>query len=141
MNASAPASSPSDKREQKRLDDQAETMMQSFSAAVDGAFETEVAYISDQLRKNKALAYTISGLLKNDTLAALLDGRLRAAHSQAADGAATKTEAPKKLRAGAKKWAHLKRQVALIVEILKDLLPSHFEGAFLISISCGAQPE
>jgi hypothetical protein len=60
----------------REVDRQQFNVQSGFGAVTQIAIEAELEYIKTELRKNQPLMYTISGLLKNDTLCALLDGRL-----------------------------------------------------------------
>ena len=53
-------------------------IVESFSSVIDAASEREIAYVSAELRKNVPLLYSLSGLLKSDSLTSLLDGRMKA---------------------------------------------------------------
>ena len=65
------------KADAKKAETAADQVIAAFSQALDTAFEAEIEYIVDALRKNRDLTHCLSGMLKADTLQALLDGRLR----------------------------------------------------------------
>ena len=61
------------KSEAKKAEKEADQVVAAFSQALDSAFEAEVEYIVGELRQNRALTHGLSGMLKADTLQALLD--------------------------------------------------------------------
>ena len=70
------------KAEAKKAEKEADQVVAAFSQALDSAFEAEVGHIVGELRKTRHPTHCLSGMLKADTLQALLDGRLRAEHFQ-----------------------------------------------------------
>ena len=111
------------KLEQKKVDKQVHSMSVAFSQAADEAFEAELGYVVAKLRSNRALTTTLSGLLKNDGLTALLDGRMHLDNDITAASAScgAKPGAPGKIRSTSKKWAHLNLQPQVVDEVLKSL--------------------
>ena len=65
------------KRLEARQQKEDEKIVESFSSVIDAASEREIAYVCDELRKNIPLLYSLSGLLKSDSLVSLLDGRMK----------------------------------------------------------------
>ncbi len=98
----------------------------AFNAAVDEAFESELAYITAKLRENRSLAYTLSGLMKNESLTALLDGRMRQVAALSQDK--RKCTPVVKLRAHSKRFLQLASQPTVPLQILRTLLPNTFTG-------------
>ena len=95
--------------EAKKAEKEADQVVAAFSQALDSAFEAEVEYIVGELRKNRDLTHCLSGMLKADTLQALLDGRLRAEKLANSSGAqpASSQKAVTKLRSAAVRFEHL----------------------------------
>ena len=119
------------KADAKKAETAADQVIAAFSQALDTAFEAEIEYIVDALRKNRDLTHCLSGMLKADTLQALLDGRLRTAQGEAPSGAQPeKGRHITRLRTTTLRFEHLKSQPSVILRILRRLLPNHFpEGA------------
>ena len=69
-------------REAKTALNSAATMAEVFRDAGDLALERELAFVCEELRKNEYLLYRLSGYLKDDSLVALLDGRMNATVGQ-----------------------------------------------------------
>jgi hypothetical protein len=132
------------KREQKKLEMEASSMIQSFSAAASSASETEIQWIEKKLKGNANLMHTISGVLKNPALVGLLDGTL------AEEDMEEKSPSPKKkgtstiLRASIRKMKHLVQTPSLPLALLEHLEPAIFtsEAAWLnedqVGILCRA---
>ena len=72
----ASASASGSKRELEAQESQADALIQSFGQAAQMAVEREIVFLA-ALRANTNLLYTLSGLIKDVGIAALLDGRLR----------------------------------------------------------------
>ena len=64
----------------------AANMAEVFRAAGELALERELNFLCEQLRKNEPLLYRLSGYLKDDSLVALLDGRMNATVGQEEGG-------------------------------------------------------
>ncbi len=107
------------KRQEKIMDKQAGIMVESFGQAQQEAAEVELAYVTQELRKNPAAMYTISSLLKNDNLVALLDGRLQGCPK------ATPSKVTN-LRVAYKKFKHLTKTKGLIEKVLARIDPETF---------------
>ncbi len=73
----ASASASGSKRELEAQESQADALIQSFGQAAQMAVEREIDFVVAALRANTNLLYTLSGLIKDDGITALLDGRLR----------------------------------------------------------------
>ena len=65
-------------REARTASNSAATMAEVFRDAGELALERELKFVCDELRKNEPLLYRLSGYLKDDSLVALLDGRMNA---------------------------------------------------------------
>ena len=65
-------------REAKTALDSAAAMAVVFRDAGELALERELNFVCEELRKNEPLLYRLSGYLKDDSLVALLDGRMNA---------------------------------------------------------------
>ena len=126
------------KAEAKKAEKQADQVVAAFSQALDSAFEAEIENIVVELRKNRDLTHCLSGMLKADTLQALLDGRLRAEQSATSSGAQPDTNARgaiTKLRAATHRFENLKTQPTVVLRILRKILPEHFPEGTRPSIS------
>ena len=133
----ADQSTPS-KAEANNAEKEADQVVAAFSQALDSAFEAEVEYIVGELRKNRDLAHCLSGMLKADTLQALLDGRLRAEQLANSSGAQPDTNARggiTKLRSATIRFEHLKTQPTVVLRLLRKILPEHFPAGTRPSIS------
>ena len=69
-------------REAKTALNSAATMAEVFRDAGELALERELNFVCEELRKNEPLLYRLSGYLKDDSLVALLDGRMNATVDQ-----------------------------------------------------------
>ena len=69
-------------REAKTALNSAATMAEVFRDAGELALERELNFVCEKLRKNEPLLYRLSGYLKDDSLVALLDGRMDATVGQ-----------------------------------------------------------
>ena len=69
-------------REAKAALNSAANMAEVFRDAGELALERELNFVCEQLRKNEPLLYRLSGYLKDDSLVALLDGRMNATVEQ-----------------------------------------------------------
>ena len=125
------------KAEAKKAEKEADQVVAAFSQALDSAFEAEVEYIVGELHQNRALTHCLSGMLRADTLQALLDGRLRAEQLANSSGAQPDTSARgiTKLRAATFRFEHLKTQPPVVLRILRKILPDHFPAGTCPSIS------
>ena len=97
-------------REAKTALKSAGNMAEVFRDAGELALERELNFVCEQLRKNEPLLYRLSGYLKDDSLVALLDGRMSATVEQNNEGAnREKGSKPtsKVLRQAWKKWEHI----------------------------------
>ena len=122
----------------KKAEKAADQVVAAFSQALDSAFEAEVEYIVGALRKNRGLTHCLSGMLKADTLQALLDGRLRAEQLATSSGAQPETNAGRgitKLRSATSRFEHLKTQPTVVLRLLRKILPEHFPAGTRPSIS------
>ena len=115
------------KAEAKNAEKEADQVVAACSQALDSAFEAEVEYIVGELRNNRDLTHCLSGMLKADTLQALLDGRLRAEQLASSSGAQrdTSTRGIRKLRGATFRFEHLKTQPQVVLRILRKILPEH----------------
>ena len=111
-------------RELKKQEANANAVIGGFAQTIEAGFQAEVGYIVSELQKNKTLTYQLAGLMKNDSLVALLDGRLSTSDAASSQGVASSVV--KKLRASATKFKHLKQTPAVIDELLIALKPTLF---------------
>ena len=126
------------KAKAKKAEKEADQVVAAFSQALDSAFEAEVENIVVELRKNRDFTHCLSGMLKADTLQALLDGRLRAEQLANSSGAQPDTNArggTTKLRSATVRFEHLKTQPTVVLRILRKILPEHFPAGTCPSIS------
>ena len=73
-------------REAKTALNSAATMAEVFRDAGTLALERELTFVCEELRKNEPLLYRLSGYLKDDSLVALLDGRMDATVGRGDEG-------------------------------------------------------
>ena len=99
----ASASPSGSKRELKAQEAHADALIQSFGQAAQMAVEREIEFVVAALRGNANLLYTLSGLIKDDGITALLDGRLTGEHKEV-DVDKLKQ---RKLRQSLKRYKHL----------------------------------
>ena len=109
------------KTEVKNAADAAASMAHVFRDASMIAVERELDYINTELRKNVPLMYALSGFLKDDSLVALLEGRMgnTVAAADVASSRASGKGAFGVLRLSWKKWAHIQRETKLIILLLR----------------------
>ena len=69
-------------REAKTALNSAANMAAVVRDAGEFSLERELNFVCEQLRKNEPLLYRLSGYLKDDSLVALLDGRMNATVEQ-----------------------------------------------------------
>ena len=97
-------------REAKTALNSAATMAEVFRDAGELALERELNFVCEELRKNEPLLYRLSGYLKDDSLVALLDGRMNATVHQENGGSSSGNGSKSKsgmLRQAWKKWEHI----------------------------------
>ena len=97
-------------REAKTALNSAANMAAVFRDAGELSLERELTFVCEQLRKNEPLLYRLSGYLKDDSLVALLDGRMNATVGQDNAGSSRgKSSKPTNgvLRQAWKKWEHI----------------------------------
>ena len=103
-------------REAKTALNAAASMAEVFRDAGDLAKERELKFVCDQLSNNETLLFRLSGFLKDDSLIALLDGRMNATVQQD-DGVSSNGKGSKPtsgvLRQAWKKWEHLEGSLHL----------------------------
>ena len=119
------------RREQKKIEEAATQAVNAVANVVDVAVEKEIEYVAGKFRENRELLFTVSSLLKSDSLQALLDGRAMQLKKEAESGEAETPSKPGRqltLRRTTKKWKHLEKQVKVQRAILKALEPSLFQG-------------
>ena len=109
-------------REAKTALNSAATMAEVFRDAGDLALERELNFVCEELRKNEPLLYRLSGYLKDDSLVALLDGRMNATVGQ--ESAALSNGKGSKptsgvLRQAWKKWEHIEGVTAFLICLLR----------------------
>ena len=100
-------------------------MLAAFNDVMDETVEVELKYVSEALRKNVSLLYTLSGLIKQDALVSLLDGRGRQVH-EARIAEEASTVKVLQLRRSASKWKDLKLQPAVIHAVLQAMEPGWY---------------
>jgi hypothetical protein len=110
--------------EKKKQDKAAAEVIASFGNAIDEAFASEIQYIVSELQKNKPLTYTLSGLLKKDSLVALLDGRLQAASAAASSQRPARADVVRRLRSTATRFRHILETKGVVDDIIKKVMPA-----------------
>ena len=110
-------------REAKTALNSAANMAAVFRDAGELSLERELAFVCEQLRKNEPLLYRLSGYLKDDSLVALLDGRMNATVEQnngALGSEKDKTkQTTKVLRQVWKKLEHIEMAPAFLICLLR----------------------
>ena len=105
-------------REAKAALESAGRMANVFRDACEIAVERELDYICGELRNNEPLLYRLSGYLKDDTLVALLDGRMNATvddEDKALSRASGSRPTIGILRISWKKWDHIQKEQKLLI--------------------------
>ena len=109
-------------REAKTALNSAAAMAEVFRDAGELALERELNFVCEQLRKNEPLLYRLSGYLKDDSLVALLDGRMNATVGQE-DGGSSRGKGLKAasgvLRQAWKKSEHIEGDTAFLISLLR----------------------
>ena len=110
-------------REAKTALKSAGNMAEVFRDAGELALERELSFVCEELRKNEPLLYRLSGYLKDDSLVALLDGRMNATveqNNEALSRGKTQTkQITKVLRQAWKKWEHIEVVPAFLICLLR----------------------
>ena len=110
-------------REAKTALNSAANMAAVFRDAGELSLERELAFVCEQLRKNEPLLYRLSGYLKDDSLVALLDGRMNATVEQNNEVLSSETSKTKQftnvLRQAWKKWEHIEVAQAFLISLLR----------------------
>ena len=119
----------------KKAEQQADKVVAAFSQALDTAFEAEIDYIVGALRKNRELTHGLCGMLKADTIQTLMGGRLRAEASSPAAAADRGERQVVRLRSATKRFEQLKTQPAVVLRLLRRILPNHFPEGTCPAIS------
>ena len=122
--------------ELKKADNQAGQAVAAFSQALDIAFEAEMYCIVGALRKNRELTHGLCGMLKADTIQALMDGRLRAEASYPAAAADRGERQVVRLRSATKRFEQLKTQPAVVLRLLRTYCPSNYQKARAQRLAC-----
>ena len=109
-------------REAKTALNSAATMAEVFRDAGELALERELNFVCEELRKNEPLLYRLSGYLKDDSLVALLDGRMNATVQKDDEGSGSgKSPKPASavVRQAWKKWEHIEGSTAFLICLLQ----------------------
>ena len=85
-------------REQKKIEEAATQAVNAVANVVDVAVEKEIEYVAGKFRENRELLFTVSSLLKSDSLQALLDGRAMQLKREAEGGEAETPTKPGRRR-------------------------------------------
>ena len=102
----------------KKAEQEAKQMAAMFHSATEIGVERELEYITGELRKNLPMMYRLSGFLKDDTLCALLDGRMSSAES-ALSPPAKKARQSVVLRATWRKWTHVTEERSFVMRLYR----------------------
>ena len=97
-------------REAKTAVNSAATMGEVFRDAGELALERELNSVCEELRRNEPSLYSLSGHLKDDSLVALLDGRMNATVGRGYESSSNgKSSKPSNgvLRQAWRKWEHI----------------------------------
>ena len=124
-------------REQKKIEAAATSAINAVGLVVDVAIEKEIEYVTGKLRDNRELLFTVSSLLKSDSLQALLDGRTKELRTDDTEESPGKPGRKLTLRKTVRRWKHLDKQPRIQIEIIKSLEPRFIEvGAFIYMDGC-----
>jgi hypothetical protein len=99
--------------------------MAAFSNATSEALDAKVDHVCNELAKNPALMHTIAGLMRKDTLVALLDGTLGDKDTQQPQTESVWSN--RKMRSAITKFAHLGGVKGFVAESLCTIEPNHFK--------------
>jgi hypothetical protein len=105
------------RREVASLEKKATCVMQAFQGAVSASVEMQLEYIETQLRANTSLLYTLSSMVRDDSLVSLLDGRMMSTATSSASQntpGKNKERADKPLRQSLKSFKHLAQMSGLV---------------------------
>jgi len=116
------------KRAQKAVDSATDNLVQAVGMACDIALEAEIEFVTNAFRKDPATLHTVSALLKNDSLKAILDGRMHAAQREQESSPAAPSQRVVKFKKCLKRWKHLDQQLVVVVMALRKMEPLWFEG-------------
>ena len=108
------------KKEEKRTD----IVISAFQDAIGEASETAIQFVQRVLRDNQSLLFTLNGLLKDDALVALMDGRFE--RPPVSDSSGLSEEQQKELRAvraGVRTLTSLKVSEGLLDYLLLAIRP------------------
>ena len=109
-------------REAKTALNSAANMAEVFRDSGELALERELNFVCEKLRKNEPLLYRLSGYLKDDSLVALLDGRMNATveqNNEGSNGGKGPTPTSQVLRQAWKKWEHIEGVTAFLISLLR----------------------
>ena len=123
----------SKKKAQAKLEQEADNIVSVFNQAADSAAETQLEYVCGVFHQNLPLLYTISGMMKSDTLTALLDGRARGCGVQPEEPKVVKEGRP--IRAAMKKFRQVSMQASLLDASLAILEPQIFTAEKCMALS------
>ena len=130
-------------REAKTALNSAATMAEVFRDAGELALERELNFVCEELRKNEPLLYRLSGYLKDDSLVALLDGRMNATVGQDNGGSSRgKGSKPTSgvLRQAWKKWEHIEGVTAFLICLLRAAWGYEMNGDCPEGLKIDGQP-
>ena len=116
------------KREVGKASQIADSMVASFAAAGNEAFESAFSGLTAQLRNNEPLVWRLSAIMKNPVLVALLDGSLTDPQEEGVPTPPSSSKKRKMLRQAAKKFKHLTTPPNLVLTALQALAPNTFGG-------------
>ena len=109
-------------REAKTALNSAATMAEVLRDAGELAKERELQFVMQKLSENDSLLFRLSGFLKEDSLIALLDGRMNATMQKYDEGSG-RVKGPKPasavLRQAWKKWEHIEGSTTCLNSLLR----------------------
>ena len=130
-------------REARTASNSAATMAEVFRDAGELALEREINFVCEKLRQNEPLLYRLSGYLKDDSLVALLDGRMNATVGQDNGGSSRgKGSKPTNgvLRQAWKKWEHIEGVTAFLICLLRAAWGYEMNGDCPEGLKIDGQP-
>ena len=130
-------------REAKTALNSAATIADVFRDAGTLALERELTFVCEELRKNEPLLYRLSGYLKDDSLVALLDGRMDATVAQDNEGSSSgKGSKPSNgvLRQAWRKWEHIQEFTRFLICLLRAAWGLEINSDFPEALKINGQP-
>jgi hypothetical protein len=114
-------------RRSTQAEKEADALIQGFKKATKEADKAELAFIRRELGNNPILAHRLHSLIQNDSLVAVLDGRLAMDTAEAQEGQPSRTK-KECLRARQKRFKHLNQTISVVKDILRKMEPTKYDS-------------